>query len=109
MGCCFVMTGVELPPDPVTLRESLYTAYVTQYCGAHRASIGIPVHFWQIYFLLAGLHTVFSGVMTTFDSVPEGFLWVYYTNPGSVPKDIIFRKTLFRVFQPHPRTRTVYI
>ncbi|CAM9750666.1 unnamed protein product [Ectocarpus sp. 12 AP-2014] len=36
-----------------------------------------------VYFMLLGLYYTFSGVLVTFENVPRGFLWVYYTNPAT--------------------------
>lgn len=36
----------------------------------------------QIFHVIVGMYTIYSGVITTADSIPAGLLWVYYTNPG---------------------------
>lgn len=55
-------------------------------CHRNQGTLPLPasVLFAQMYHVLLGLYTIYSGVITTFDSTPAGLLWVYYTNPGAV-------------------------
>lgn len=29
-----------------------------------------------------GLYTLYGGILLTYDSIPAGCSWIYYTNPG---------------------------
>lgn len=34
--------------------------------------------------MFIGLYTLYGGILLTYDNIPAGFRWIYYTNPGQL-------------------------
>lgn len=38
----------------------------------------------QPFFMFIGLYLLYGGILLTYDNIPAGFRWIYYTNPGQL-------------------------